>query len=57
MSTGDEMCDLHDNKAEEADWRGWDTNRPTLKTVLEALGYVVIDLGIVKDKLVPPDSL
>lgn len=52
LSTGNEIIDLHENTGEHDLWNGWDTNRPTLKGVLEALGYTVIDLGIVKDRSV-----
>lgn len=54
MSTGDELRDLHNAEREEGQgiWHSWDTNRPTLKTALETLGYIVVDLGIVKDGLV-----
>ena len=59
MSTGNELADLHDSTSNKGDshqaskenWSGiWDTNRPSLRAVLETLGYEVIDLGIVKDE-------
>jgi gephyrin len=52
MSTGDELHDLRDTETGNDGWRSWDTNRPTLRTALEGLGYTVFDLGIVKDRLV-----
>jgi gephyrin len=54
MSTGDEIVDLHGQKATSNDnWGGiWDTNRPSLQAALEGMGYKVVDLGIVRDKLV-----
>ncbi|CAG8612787.1 9230_t:CDS:10 [Acaulospora colombiana] len=52
LSTGNELLDLHAQSNDEgAKWSGWDTNRPTLKGVLEAMGYSVIDLGIIKDSM------
>ena len=60
MSTGNEIVDLKDQPAPssssppEADatqWGGiYDTNRPSLRAVLESLGYDVVDLGIVPDE-------
>jgi hypothetical protein len=47
--------DLHENTGENDLWNGWDTNRPILKGALEALGYTVIDLGIVEDRSVNTD--
>jgi gephyrin len=53
MSTGNELLDLHSQeKNQDAKWSGWDTNRPTLKGALEAMGYSVIDLGIIPDRSV-----
>ncbi|PVG03674.1 hypothetical protein CPB86DRAFT_804123 [Serendipita vermifera] len=52
VSTGNELMDLHtQGKGEGAKWSGWDTNRPTLKGVLEAMGYPVVDLGIIEDSM------
>lgn len=56
MSTGNEIVDLQVPQAGQTtdpkeDWTGiYDTNRPSLQTVLETYGYEVIDLGIVKDE-------
>ena len=56
MSTGNEIVDLHASQATETfntdeTWTGiYDTNRPSLQTVLETYGYEVIDLGIIKDE-------
>ena len=56
MSTGNEIVDLHASQAAETfntdeTWTGiYDTNRPSLQTVLETYGYEVIDLGIIKDE-------
>ena len=55
LSTGNEIVDLHGgptNTPSES-WGGiWDTNRPSLQTALEGLGYHVLDLGIARDKSV-----
>jgi gephyrin len=53
LSTGNEIVDLHGGQeTSNESWGGiWDTNRPSLQTALEGLGYHVIDLGIVHDKL------
>ena len=52
LSTGNEIVDLHDDKRTlgESWGRIWDTNRPSLQTALEGLGYRVLDLGIAHDK-------
>lgn len=56
MSTGNEIVDLQVPQAGQTTdpkegWTGiYDTNRPSLQTVLETYGYEVIDLGIVKDE-------
>ena len=57
MSTGNELVDIQGSAFVEGfassreKWSGiFDTNRPSLKAVLESLGYEVIDLGIVKDE-------
>lgn len=54
LSTGNEIVDLHGGqKTSSESWGGiWDTNRPSLQTALESLGYRVLDLGIVSDKFV-----
>ena len=52
LSTGDEIIDLQENTEDNDLWNGWDTNRPALKGVLEAHGYTVTDLGIVKNRSV-----
>ena len=55
MSTGDEIVDLHETQPRSSDngWGGiYDTNRPSLKAVLESLGYEVLDLGIIPDKCI-----
>ena len=51
MSTGNELADLADESDSKAEWRNWDTNRPILRGALEAQGYEVVDLGIVRDSL------
>ncbi|KLO16304.1 hypothetical protein SCHPADRAFT_823382, partial [Schizopora paradoxa] len=60
LSTGNELLDISGNRSDtkfntastEEDWSGiWDTNRPTLQAALEALGYRVVDLGIVDDDI------
>ncbi|CAG7848680.1 SubName: Full=Related to Gephyrin {ECO:0000313/EMBL:CCA73955.1} [Serendipita indica DSM 11827] len=51
MSTGDELADLADESDQQDEWRHWDTNRPILRGALEAQGYDVVDLGIVRDSL------
>ena len=52
LSTGNEIVDLHGGqKTSSESWGGiWDTNRPSLQTALESLGYRVVDLGIAHDK-------
>ena len=52
LSTGNEIIDLHDGQQTLGEsWGGiWDTNRPSLQTALEGLGYRVLDLGIAYDK-------
>jgi hypothetical protein len=52
LSTGNEIFDLHGSQKVSSEfWGGiWDTNRPSLQTAIEGLGYRVIDLGIVHDK-------
>jgi gephyrin len=54
LSTGNEIIDLLGGaKTSSESWGGvWDTNRPSLQTALEGLGYRVVDLGIVHDKFV-----
>ena len=54
LSTGNEIIDIHGGEKTSSEaWGGiWDTNRPSLQTALEGLGYRVIDLGIVHDKFV-----
>lgn len=53
LSTGNELCDLHQEQGTHEDseaWSGiWDTNRPSLHTALVSLGYEVVDFGIVAD--------
>lgn len=53
LSTGNEIVDLHgDQKTPGESWGGiWDTNRPSLQTALEGLGYRVVDLGIAPDSV------
>ncbi|KDR84294.1 hypothetical protein GALMADRAFT_237057 [Galerina marginata CBS 339.88] len=56
MSTGNELVDLKDSSHEHAKpidgWGGiYDTNRPSLRALLESMGYSVIDLGIVRDDI------
>ncbi|XP_006456684.1 hypothetical protein AGABI2DRAFT_211731 [Agaricus bisporus var. bisporus H97] len=53
LSTGNEIVDLQAHTTtQEAEWGGiFDTNRPSLRAALEGLGYSVIDLGIVPDKV------
>lgn len=52
LSTGNEIVDLHDGQQTSGEsWGGiWDTNRPSIQTALEGLGYRVLDLGIALDK-------
>lgn len=55
LSTGNELVNLHGNAQSppSEEWGGiFDTNRPSLQSVLESLGYDVVDLGIVPDTLV-----
>ena len=54
LSTGNEIVDLHaSQKTSSESWGGiWDTNRPSLQTALEGLGYRVLDLGIAHDEFV-----
>lgn len=54
LSTGNELVDIQGGqKTSSESWGGvWDTNRPSLQTALEGLGYRVMDLGIVHDKFV-----
>lgn len=58
LSTGNELVDIHPSENHQSSgsspngesWTGvWDTNRPSLRAVLEAMGYEVKDLGIVED--------
>ncbi len=53
LSTGNEIVDIQNPAPLSGnDWGGiFDTNRPSLQAALEGLGYEVIDLGIVPDKL------
>jgi len=52
LSTGNEIVDLHRGQQTSSEsWGGiWDTNRPSLQTALEGLGYRVLDLGVARDK-------
>ena len=57
LSTGNEIVDLHSDVASTTDvsWDGggiFDTNRPSLRAVLEGLGYEAVHLGIVPDTCV-----
>lgn len=51
LSTGNELRDINGSDAVENGhyWSGWDANRPTLMAALDALGYTVVDGGIVPD--------
>lgn len=53
ISTGDELVDLHASTLDasiEPDWSGiFDSNRPSLLSVLQAHHFTAIDGGIVKD--------
>lgn len=53
MSTGDELVDLYSADAAVPDsdtFSGvFDTNRPSLMSLMQGLGYEVVDLGIAKD--------
>jgi gephyrin len=50
MSTGDELIDLNDpDESKDTTGGPYDTNRPSLKIMLEGLGYKVVDLGIAQD--------
>ncbi|CAA7259357.1 unnamed protein product [Cyclocybe aegerita] len=56
LSTGNEIVDLHNAGSSQTSghdgWGGiYDTNRPSLRAVLESLGYEVLDLGIVPDDI------
>ncbi|KAH9482211.1 Gephyrin [Psilocybe cubensis] len=65
LSTGNELVDLHSSSSASSgsssadadgngneNWGGiYDTNRPSLRAVLEGFGYEVIDLGIVPDDI------
>lgn len=51
LSTGNELLDLDEGTGRDDSWTGWDTNRPTLKGVLESRGYTVVDLGIIQDSM------
>lgn len=53
LSTGNEIIDLHTpNPHSGDDWGGvFDTNRPSLQAALEGMGYDVVDLGVVPDRL------
>ena len=55
VSTGNELMDLQTREASSTiaveGWSGiFDTNRPSLRAVLESMGYEVVDLGIVPDE-------
>ena len=47
LSTGNELRDLNTSNGNGVIW---DTNRPSLQVALEAMGYEVVDLGIVQDE-------
>lgn len=54
LSTGNELMDVQMREASSTTpvegWGGiFDTNRPSLRAVLESMGYEVVDLGIVPD--------
>ena len=53
LSTGNEIVDIQNPTPHSGnEWGGiFDTNRPSLQAALEGMGYEVIDLGIVPDKL------
>lgn len=56
LSTGNEIADLHTGAPNQESGRdGWtgvfDTNRPSLYTALQGLGYDVVDLGVISDEL------
>ncbi|KAF8165768.1 molybdenum cofactor biosynthesis protein [Crassisporium funariophilum] len=55
LSTGNEIVDMHSSVSQPStndSWGGvYDTNRPSLRTLLESLGYDVVDLGIVPDDI------
>ncbi|CAE6442420.1 unnamed protein product [Rhizoctonia solani] len=55
LSTGNELVDLQKQSSQTAGSEGWsgviDTNRPSLRAVLEGLGYEVIDIGIAHDNI------
>lgn len=71
LSTGNELVDLAAPASEtsapqgsvaplgaDGSWTGiYDSNRPALKAVAEAMGYEVVDLGIVRDEFVPLATL
>lgn len=54
LSTGNEIVDIRQSVdlSTGAGFSGvWDTNRPSLRAVLEGMGYAVVDLGVVPDDL------
>jgi gephyrin len=53
LSTGNEIVDIQDpTPLSGNEWGGiFDTNRPSLQAALKGMGYEVLDLGIVPDKL------
>lgn len=55
LSTGNEIVDIRQSVdlSTGAGFSGvWDTNRPSLRAVLEGMGYAVVDLGVVPDESV-----
>lgn len=50
MSTGNEIIDLQSQTVYKQGWV-FDTNRPSLQAALEGMGYDVVDLNIIPDKL------
>ena len=53
FSTGNEIVDIQDRVPLSGnEWGGiFDTNRPSLHAALEGMGYEVLDLGVIPDKL------
>jgi gephyrin len=62
LSTGSELIDLSTiastpstttKSPSEPSWSGiYDSNRPSLKILIESMGWEVIDLGVVRDEYV-----
>lgn len=58
LSTGSELVDLsathRDAVVGDRGWTGiYDSNRPSLRSVAESMGWEVVDLGVVRDEFSP----